>query len=350
MNKDMWNEICFILTKSVPNNSSEQLFESKVIQAFEKLGWSHFKNEISVREKIQIGSSGRISPDLIIRSEEKNLIVVEVKRPSENLSNPSYQNQLASYMRMLRLNFGILIGNEIKIFVDGSLIDSNKPELLETIEFTDNNQKGVNFISLFKKDTFSVCKIESYIKTKVERLKEDYTIKYLKKEIRNSEYNKHLKEKLKEKLLNEYDISIVDEVMSDVEVDITNTEKKSFQNTSLALQPKTVIGSYKMTDNELELIKIHKKVPIWFKKPYQKNSQILIKFLKLKERKNVVTFFELENSCKNITNFRSSYQAMKAISDRNNAKVFEETGHIVKLWNPAKDFIENEYKKYIDDK
>lgn len=58
---EKWNELCFILSESIPSNALEQLFELKVIQAFEKLGWSHFKNEISVRESIQLGASGRIT-------------------------------------------------------------------------------------------------------------------------------------------------------------------------------------------------------------------------------------------------------------------------------------------------
>ena len=38
---------------------------------------------------------------------------------------------------------------------------------------------------------------------------------------------------------------------------------------------------------------------------------------------------------------------MKTISERNNAKVFDEVGHIVSLWEPGKSFIEEEYQKYL---
>ncbi|MDD2257145.1 MAG: hypothetical protein PHI57_08560, partial [Bacteroidales bacterium] len=80
---DKWNELCFMLSESIPSNTTEQIFELKVIQAFEKLGWSQFKNEIVVRESIHLGASNRISPDLVLKSAEKgNLFIVEVKKPS----------------------------------------------------------------------------------------------------------------------------------------------------------------------------------------------------------------------------------------------------------------------------
>ncbi len=178
---EKWNELCFILSESIPSNASEQVFELKVIQAFEKLGWSHFKREISVRENIQLGASNRIMPDIIIKSDEANLFVIEVKNPSADLKNPSYQNQLSSYMRMLRLDFGILIGNEIKIFVDGSLVDSNQSELLERISFKKDNPKGLEFINLFQKETFSYENIKRYIQRKIESIKENQTVENLKK-------------------------------------------------------------------------------------------------------------------------------------------------------------------------
>ena len=69
--------------------------------------------------------------------------------------------------------------------------------------------------------------------------------------------------------------------------------------------------------------------------------------MKLREQKIPVTYFELEKACERIKNFRSSYQAMKTISERNNAKVFDEVGRIISLWEPVKNFVEKEYERYL---
>ena len=346
---EKWNELCFILSESVPFNASEQVFELKVIQAFEKLGWSHFKKEIAVRESIPIGAANRITPDIIIKSHDQNLFVIEVKNPAADLKNQSYQDQLSSYMRMLRLNFGILIGNEIKIFVDGPLVGSNQSELLERISFKKDNPKGLNFINLFQKETFSYENIEKYIQQKIENIKENQTVENLKEEITTIQYSDYLKNKLKNKLLKEYSENIVERVLEDFKVkisDSTQTQTET-QQTIYVQSTQNDSSNYNGTLHEQELDKIYRKVPVWFNKPHQKNSQILINFMKLREQKTPVTFYELEKACERIPNFRSSYQAMKEISDRNNAKVFDQVGRIISLWEPGKSFVEKEYERYV---
>lgn len=122
---EKWNELCFILSESLPSSLSEQLFELKVIQAFEKLGWSEYRNEIIVRESIQVGSSNRISPDLLFKSKESgNLFIVEVKKPFLDIDNPSFKEQLSSYMGIMRVDLGILIGNRIQLFVGKPSVNS----------------------------------------------------------------------------------------------------------------------------------------------------------------------------------------------------------------------------------
>lgn len=344
---EKWNELCFILSESIPANASEQVLELKTIQAFEKLGWSHFKKEISAQESIQLGASNIIKPDIIIKSDDTNLFVIEVKKPSVDLKNPSNQNQLFSYMRMLRLNFGILIGNEIKIFVDGSLVGSHQSELLETISFKKDNPKGLNFINLFQKESFSYENIENYIQKKIKIIKENQTVEHLKNEIKTTEYLEYLINELKNKLLTEHNERIVEKVLEDFELKVYDSTQTEIPRAIYVESPPNVSKNYNGTLKELELAKIYKKVPVWFNKPNQKNSQILINYMKLREQKTPVTFFELEKACGSIGNFRSSYQAMKMISERNNAKVFDEVGRIISLWEPGKSFVEKEYQKYL---
>ena len=346
-NMEKWNELCFILSKSISPNLSETVFEQKVIQVFEKLGWSYFKGEISVQESIQIGSSSKITPDIIIKSNETNLFVIDVKKPSVDLKNPSHQKQLLSYMRMLRLNFGMLIGNEIRIFADGSLVGSNQSELLEIISFKVDSSNGLNFINLFQKETFNNDNIENYIQQKIETIKENQTIENLKNEITKAEYSKYLKNELKNKLLIEHNESIVEKVLENFKIKIYNSTQTEIQQVTYVQSPQNDLENYSGAPKKLELAKIYKKVPVWFNKPSQKNSQILITYMKLRGQKTPVTFFELEKACERITNFRSSYQGMKTISERNNAKVFDEVGRIISLWEPTKSFVEKEYQRYL---
>tara|TARA_R110001583_G_scaffold194880_2_gene367442 strand:+ start:2430 stop:3479 length:1050 start_codon:yes stop_codon:yes gene_type:complete len=343
---EKWNELCFILSKSISSEVSEKILELKVVQGFEKLGWSHFKKEICVQEGIKVATT-TITPDITIQSDGTKLFVVDVKKPSEDLKKPKHQKQVSDYMRMLHLNIGMLIGNEIRIIVDGSLVGSNKTELLEVISFEEDNPKGLNFINLFQKETFNFEKIEQYVQQKIKEIKENEIVENLKNEITNNEYSEYLKIELKNKLLKDYSESVVEKVLGNFKVKIYDSTQTEIQRTIYVQNSQNNSENYNGTSKENELEKIYRKVPIWFDKPNQKNSQILINYMKLREQKTPVMYFELEKSCERIKNFYGSYQGMKRISERNNAKVFDEVGRIITLWEPAKSFIEMEYEKYL---
>ncbi len=227
MNKiEKWNELCFILSESINSNISEQLYELKVIQAFEKLGWSQYKKEISVRESIQLGAAGRIAPDLIIKSNslDKNLFVVEIKKPSANIDYSGFRDQLYSYMRMLKLNFGILIGSKIQIYSDYSEIHSNDLALIEEYEIEYDNEKGVEFIKLFEKENFEIKKIEELINEKI-KLKENAQLeKIIKKDILSSDYRETIKSLIKSDILEKYDISSIDKIMNEISIVVEDSK------------------------------------------------------------------------------------------------------------------------------
>ena len=128
--EENWNEICFLLSSNVRIDTSEREFEKDVIQALRVLGWKEFLGDIQIRPSFQIGASNRITPDFVINSpEKKDLFVIEIKQPSIPL-NINIQQQLFSYMRQLRLQYGVLIGQAIQIFYDGDLTDHGNPFLL----------------------------------------------------------------------------------------------------------------------------------------------------------------------------------------------------------------------------
>jgi hypothetical protein len=136
-------------------------------------------------------------------------------------------------------------------------------------------------------------------------------------------------------------------VLKDFKLKIYDSTQTEIERTIYIQNPQNDLENYNGASKELELAKIYRKVPVWFSKPNQKNSQILIAYMKLREQKTPVTFFELEKTCQRFLNFRSIYQGMKTISERNNAKVFDEVGKIISLWEPRKSFVEKEYEKYL---
>ena len=223
---EKWNEICYILSENLPTNTSEQLFESKVVQAFEKLGWSEFKSEIVVRQSIQLGASNRISPDLVLKSKDKgNLFIVEVKKPTLEIDSSTFKGQLSSYMGITRVEIGILIGNKIQLFLDGNFLNRNEIVLFDEIEFKRDNEKGLNFVHLFSKDNYEKKNIEYYAQEQIQKLNEIEEFKTLKNKILSENYKGKIIDYLKNQLLSEFNEKIIDEVFKVLEIKIESKNK-----------------------------------------------------------------------------------------------------------------------------
>jgi hypothetical protein len=221
MNNEKWNEICFYLSENIRADISESDFEQNVIQALRVLDWKEFLGDIQIRPSFQIGASNRIMPDFVINSsEKKNLFVIEIKQPSIPL-NINFQQQLFSYMRQLRLQYGVLIGQVIQVFYDGDLTEHDDPVLLETIEFNKDNTKGQKFVELFSKENFSKDLLESFTLNSLKKINRKSEQKKLHQKILSPDYQSEILELIKQDFLNKYDAELIDNVLKEISINIS---------------------------------------------------------------------------------------------------------------------------------
>lgn len=170
---ERWHEVCYFLHQSISPSISEELFEQKVFQVLEKMGWSSFRKEIQPKQSIQVGSNRWIVPDIRVKSHEKSFqFVIEVKKPSANIEDSSHKDQLFSYMRMLKSEYGLLIGSKIKIYYDGILSTSENPIILSEFQFNEASEDGIKFIELFSKDTYSEIQLKLFTEERLAKIQE----------------------------------------------------------------------------------------------------------------------------------------------------------------------------------
>ena len=220
MEKDKWEEIRFLLSESLQKKLSESSFEPVVIQMLRVLGWKNYQGDLQIRPSIPIGASNRLIPDFIINSsEQKNLFVIEIKQPNIPII-VSFQKQLFSYMRQLKLQYGVLIGDVIQLFYDGDLIDQDDPVLLETIDYRKDTLKGEVFVGLFSKDNFSFDALEEFTKSRVKKMRQRTDKKILQKKNVSIAYQTEVLALIKQGLLVEYDAELIDKVLDDISIDI----------------------------------------------------------------------------------------------------------------------------------
>lgn len=172
MSDKIWNKIveCSNLYINSPEKKIQCLWENIFA---ELLGYSRLDGDIDSFRSMQIGSSERIITDIIIRNNENDLFIVELKK-----HNISYcgEKQLLSYLKLLHNDIGILISDKIYI-IDYEYNKNDNEQIKIEIEFTANNPDGIKFVELFSKKNFNKEKIKEFIYAKNKFIKNVNEIK-----------------------------------------------------------------------------------------------------------------------------------------------------------------------------
>jgi hypothetical protein len=236
MNSEKWNEICFLLAENIKNDISEYDFEQKVIQALSVLGWKEFLGDFDIRPSFKIGSANSITPDFVIKSETKlKLFVIEIKQPQLPI-NSGFQKQLFSYMRQLKLEYGLIIGQSVQIFYDGILTKQDDPILLENIIFERNSEKGEKFVELFCKSNFSEESLKLFAFKSLEKINRKEDFKLLSNKILSENFKVNIFNLIKQEFISDYDGELIDDVLNDLKIEISSKNNIVENNSSLIKQ------------------------------------------------------------------------------------------------------------------
>lgn len=109
------------------------------------------------------------------------MFVIEVKRPCHHQTHQDLE-QLESYMRRIKVNVGIYIGERIEVFYDTKdAIGGIRSVLNVALDVEDDN--GATFVRLFSKDGFSKEKVELFCEQRLMELERLDKLKEIKGKI-----------------------------------------------------------------------------------------------------------------------------------------------------------------------
>ncbi len=131
----------------------------------------------------------------------------------------------SGYMRQLKLDYGILIGQGIQNFYDGNLINQEDPILLETIPFTADSEKGQKFVELFSKESYSTELLKSFTLNSLKKINRKEDLKKLTERILSDSYQEKIKELIKQDFLNEYNGELIEAVLGKLNIEIKEKTK-----------------------------------------------------------------------------------------------------------------------------
>jgi hypothetical protein len=217
---ERWHEFCFLLSDNISATATEKEFENQVVRAIEVLGWREFKGEIERQPTVKMGRQGILRPDLIIYNQKhKALIVIEVKRPVQNITGDDSIGQLMSYMRQMKSDFGLLIGTDLRVYYDGSLNPQSDPLLLEKIPFDKNSSSGESFVENFNRDSFLENEYKQYLEGKIKKFSQKKEIEKLIETLVSEETKQEINRFL-EKLYPDFGPETYSAAMKEVSIDI----------------------------------------------------------------------------------------------------------------------------------
>lgn len=164
--KDNWKEIIDILRVDFESNSLENRFKDHIISCLRILGWKTNNGTIEREKSLPIGNNNYIRPDILL-CKDNAILPVEAKRP-DNVCNERQVSQLISYMRQLKSNVGIYIGNDIRFFYDNPN-DQDSAICVFKIELDENDDNGITLCELLTYNNFDKEYFELFCKEQYEK-------------------------------------------------------------------------------------------------------------------------------------------------------------------------------------
>lgn len=157
-----WNEIVDILSSNITLDISEGIYQREIVNCLRMLGWRSKEGTLKEQVTLHIGNNNSIRPDIVLYKDNQPVLPIEIKRPT-NISSSKEEKQLMSYMRQLKLNVGLYIGNNIQLYYDNPS-DPDLPVCVLKAEFKENDNNGIYLCKMLTYDTFYLNDIEENCK------------------------------------------------------------------------------------------------------------------------------------------------------------------------------------------
>ena len=158
-----WKKLCQEVKEAKKAHLSEKQFESKInifLQTW--LNWMEKDDAIVEQYKINFAHT-RGYADFVLFHNGREEIVIELKEPNHEKENKDIK-QLTDYMKALKCSFGLYVGEELELYYDED--DRNKkkldPVLVASYDLFEEDTKGIEFIKLIQKESYSSDALELY--------------------------------------------------------------------------------------------------------------------------------------------------------------------------------------------
>ena len=243
--KEKWNQFVYDLDEAKNRGVDENEYHHLIESQLKVFGWFKMKGEVCHKPNIPIGNNNFIQPDILVKKDNDELFVIEVKRPVHVLTMREVR-QLESYMRQRKIKVGIYIGEHIEIFYDQP--DNADIVSVMKLPIELNAADGDIFAALFCKENFSKESLYAFCEEKVAESKRQEWLGKLKEqliananEVVQERLTQYLKEESKGIITNDEAANIISSLVISIIPQKTGTQSAGI--------PAASIGSTTLGDN-----------------------------------------------------------------------------------------------------
>lgn len=205
--QETWKRFVYPLIEDKKNDVEEETFHRHIENQLMLLGWEPWKGEIIHKRSLRIGNRNRMEPDILVARDGEYQFVIEVKRPG-NTQVKEEITQLESYMRQLRLDVGIYIGEHIEIFYDKP--NTNHVVSIFRLAIELEEKRGARFVELFSKEGFSKDEIVDFCEERILEILRQNSLNEIKESL-IADAQTQISESLKPYLMDKYGSSFSEE-------------------------------------------------------------------------------------------------------------------------------------------
>ena len=170
-----WIEMVETLQPHIVSNSVERDYHKEIEYCFRFLGWKRSNGTIKSEVSKDIGNNNSIRIDILLSDQCGNPVLpIEIKRPNNKCCSRQ-ESQLLSYMRLLRLNVGLYIGENIQLFYDNP-DDSDGCISVFRAELRKDDSNGELLCEMLSYDGFKLKSLEVFCKERYDQIKAVYRL------------------------------------------------------------------------------------------------------------------------------------------------------------------------------
>lgn len=238
-----WSDIFQDFLDSKMRKCSEREFQNIIFSVFRYC--LYWKNNIVAEESIPIGATNTIRPDFVLYKDDTPQVVIESKEPNHNISERN-KEQLFSYMRQKKVDFGLYIGEVIQLYYDVPT-DAELPILIFTLEYDENSMYGPSFVKLFNYQDFDRNQLADFCLSRIQEIQKRHRIDNDIKMLTSDEGSNLCVDLLKSHFLSiGYTEADSDSIFNDIEIVIRR------KNNDVQAEPRT---SFIQTNSEVNKAK-----------------------------------------------------------------------------------------------